>query len=76
MAYIPEAKSDSPFSRLDFPFGIFSTKENAATRCGTAIGDSVLDLGLVSKKGIFADELVIHALAKVCRLHSLSAGMC
>lgn len=65
MAYIPEVRADSPFSWTNFPFGVFSTKEDEKTRCGTAIGDVVLDLSLLIASGLYDDQVIIDAWAKV-----------
>lgn len=67
MAFVPEVNPNSPFSWSNFPFGVFSTTEDASTRCATAIGDTLLDLSLITKQGIFHDDAVNDALAKVCR---------
>lgn len=54
--WVPDTE-ESDFSIYNIPFGIFSTKK-AGPRMGVAIGDKILDLSAVAKKGLF-DKLKI-----------------
>ncbi|RGA50946.1 fumarylacetoacetase, partial [Klebsiella pneumoniae] len=38
---------DTHFPLENLPFGIFSTKENPSPRAGVALGDQVIDLGVL-----------------------------
>ena len=57
---IPE---DSDFSLQNIPFGVCSLEEDPACRCVTAIGDKVVDLGLLQDAGAFSDVLNLNANA-------------
>jgi len=47
MSFVPiPANSDFPIENL--PYGVFSTADNVEPRIGVAIGDHILDLGLVA----------------------------
>ena len=49
---IPSANDpDGPFPLNNLPYGVFST-EDGARRCGTAIGDSILDLTALEATGL------------------------
>ena len=49
---IPSANDpDGPFPLNNLPYGVFST-EDGARRCGTAIGDSILDLTALEAAGL------------------------
>lgn len=54
--WVPNS-DESDFSIYNIPFGIFSNKK-AGPRVGIAIGDKILDLNAVAKKGLF-DKLKI-----------------
>eukprot|EP00545_Synedropsis_sp_CCMP1620_P006937 CAMPEP_0119010764 /NCGR_PEP_ID=MMETSP1176-20130426/5231_1 /TAXON_ID=265551 /ORGANISM="Synedropsis recta cf, Strain CCMP1620" /LENGTH=718 /DNA_ID=CAMNT_0006963489 /DNA_START=74 /DNA_END=2230 /DNA_ORIENTATION=- len=48
--------SDSDFSLSNIPFGIFSIPpEHQRPRCGTALGDHVVDLAVLAEAGLFDD---------------------
>ncbi|KAF5987616.1 hypothetical protein FBULB1_2005 [Fusarium bulbicola] len=53
----------SPFPISNIPFGIFHTEDNLDPRPGTAVGDHVLDLGILIQNGLPVDESVKEALA-------------
>jgi fumarylacetoacetase len=60
---IPSANDlDGPFPLNNLPYGVFST-EDGARRCGTAIGDSILDLTALEAAGLLtaADRPVLAA---------------
>uniref|UniRef100_A0AAY4EBQ8 Fumarylacetoacetase n=1 Tax=Denticeps clupeoides TaxID=299321 RepID=A0AAY4EBQ8_9TELE len=40
-------EEDSDFSMHNLPFGVFSTRDNPRPRIGVAIGDQILDLGVI-----------------------------
>ena len=44
--------SESPFPIHNLPYGIFRRKNEEKAQVGTAIGDYVLDLGLLEKEGL------------------------
>ncbi|KAI5450884.1 hypothetical protein NCC49_002625 [Naganishia albida] len=44
---------DSDFSIHNIPFGIFSAKDSTEKRCATRIGDTVVDLRELARKGVF-----------------------
>src|SRR5271170_5763222 len=52
MSYIPVSK-DSHFSIKNIPFGIFSSSSDSTPRPATAIGEYVLDLSVLAKRGAF-----------------------
>ncbi|WP_233849533.1 fumarylacetoacetase [Paraburkholderia sp. HD33-4] len=54
-ANVPEC--DFPIQNL--PFGIFSDRSNAAPRVGVAIGDSILDLAVLAKEGLLAQNAAL-----------------
>jgi fumarylacetoacetase len=51
-SFIP-IDTDSDFSIHNIPFGVFSTKENTEKRCATRIGETVVDLRELARKGVF-----------------------
>eukprot|EP01039_Chlorochromonas_danica_P011449 gene11449-12803_t len=56
-----EVSPDSHFPIQNIPFGVFYPKKEAAVaaavpRCGTAIGDQVLDLSKLYEAGLFSDS--------------------
>ncbi|KAG7409321.1 Fumarylacetoacetase [Fusarium oxysporum f. sp. rapae] len=55
----------SPFPISNIPFGIFHTEDNLDPRPGTAVGDHVLDLGILIQNGLPIDESLKEALASV-----------
>ena len=50
-------KSDFPIQNI--PFGVFSLK-NEQLRCGTRIGDQVIDLAMLEAEGFFSDLLSVQ----------------
>jgi len=52
MSYIPVSK-DSHFSIKNIPFGIFSSSSDSTPRPATIIGEYVLDLSVLAKRGAF-----------------------
>ena len=54
-----DKNSDFPIQNL--PFGVFSTENNNTPRVGVAIGEYVLDLAIIEKKGLFKEILNNHA---------------
>jgi len=50
-----ESAADSPFPIQHLPYGIFKPSPEADARVGVAIGDEVLDLGVLEEEGLFAD---------------------
>lgn len=48
--------TSSPFPLENIPYGIFSTKEDAKKRAGTAIGQYIVDLAYLERRGVF-DEV-------------------
>lgn len=46
----------SPFPLENIPYGIFSPKEDSKKRAGTAIGQYVVDLARLERRGLF-DEV-------------------
>ncbi|MDQ3021610.1 MAG: fumarylacetoacetase [Bacteroidota bacterium] len=48
-----DVKPDSHFPIQNLPYGIFKDKTNACAKAGIAIGDFILDLSLIEKKGLF-----------------------
>ncbi|MCC6865944.1 MAG: fumarylacetoacetase [Ignavibacteria bacterium] len=53
-----EVKPDSDFPLQNLPYGVFKLKIGSAPVCGTAIGDYVIDLSVLEKKGYFAKTLL------------------
>jgi len=51
---------DSNFPIQNLPYGIFSTTDNPRPRAGVAIGDQVLDLGVI--KGLFQGPIITKNL--------------
>lgn len=45
--------SESDFSIHNVPFGVFSPKGSSEKRCATRIGDTVVDLRELARKGVF-----------------------
>ncbi|MGL6158171.1 MAG: fumarylacetoacetase, partial [Ralstonia mannitolilytica] len=43
---------DTHFPLENLPFGIFSTKDNPSPRAGVALGDHVIDLGVLDDAGL------------------------
>jgi fumarylacetoacetase len=58
---------ESDFSIQNLPFGIFSDHANPAPRVGVAIGDAILDLAVLAKEGLLAQD------AKLFETGSLNA---
>jgi len=50
-SFIP-VKPESHFPVQNLPYGIFKTGINTEPRAGTAIGDYILDLSIITKKGL------------------------
>jgi fumarylacetoacetase len=48
-----DVPQDSHFSIYNLPYGVFSTPDDRRLRAGVAIGDMVLDLGLLEERGFF-----------------------
>ncbi|KAJ3237032.1 hypothetical protein HDU81_010035 [Chytriomyces hyalinus] len=67
------AESDFPLENI--PFGIISTKDNAALRPATAIGDHVVDLKAIADAGLFAGPLLKAVAVSVFSQTSLNAFM-
>jgi len=44
--------ADTPFPLNNLPYGVFSTGENTTAQCGVAIGDYVLNVAALEKKGL------------------------
>ena len=51
MAIEIEIPASSPLTIQNIPFGVVSTQDNPKARCATAIGASVIVLGLYSQMG-------------------------
>ncbi|MCB0202663.1 MAG: fumarylacetoacetase [Anaerolineae bacterium] len=49
-----EVQEDSHFPLQNLPYGVFSTAEEPRARCGTRIGDFVLDLAALEEAGLLA----------------------
>ncbi|KAJ9605801.1 hypothetical protein H2200_009650 [Cladophialophora chaetospira] len=64
MGFLTRIPDDSPFTLVNIPFGIFSTKDDSTPRPATAIGDFAVDLRALSKAGFFSDKSVIDALSQ------------
>ena len=50
-SFIP-VKPESHFPVQNLPYGIFKTGINTEPRAGIAIGDYILDLSIITKKGL------------------------
>ncbi len=66
-----EVHKDSHFSIQNLPYGIFKTKKNPNPRACTAIGNYILDLSVLEKKGLFVktslgNEKIFHEPALNC----------
>nr|XP_032831759.1 fumarylacetoacetase [Petromyzon marinus]XP_032831760.1 fumarylacetoacetase [Petromyzon marinus]XP_032831761.1 fumarylacetoacetase [Petromyzon marinus] len=57
-SFIP-VPADSDFPMENLPYGVFSTRDNPRPRIGVAIGDHILDLGVV-KEAFSGPELAPH----------------
>src|SRR5579871_2456429 len=63
---------DFPIQNL--PFGVFRRKGTSEPfRGGVAIGDAIVDLGRVWKRGVFSGK--VHDLAEACAAPALNAFM-
>ncbi|KAI0236889.1 hypothetical protein L0F63_001288 [Massospora cicadina] len=68
-----EVKEDSHFPIQNIPFGIFSTQNEPDLRVGTAIGEYVLDLKVLSHAGLFENVPEIALKAKDATLNAFMA---
>ena len=53
-SWLPVATS-SDFSLYNLPFGIFKGPRHSALRVGVALGNDIIDLGVLAHKGLFKD---------------------
>ena len=51
-----EVAADSDFPIQNLPFGVFSTENSPAKRVGVAIGDFILDLAELERRGLLTPE--------------------
>ncbi len=56
-SFIPVAPN-SHFPIQNLPYGVFKPSSGGSARVGTAIGDQVLDLSVLEKKGFFSDTVL------------------
>jgi fumarylacetoacetase len=48
-------ESNSDFTLANIPFGVFSVPPKILPRCGTIIGDHVIDLSVLAEAGLFSE---------------------
>ncbi|CAN7288216.1 fumarylacetoacetase [Trinickia sp. LjRoot230] len=53
--------SDSDFPIQNLPFGVFSDSVNASPRVGVAIGDVIVDLGVLAREGLLVQDADLFA---------------
>ena len=68
-----EGAADSPFPIQNLPYGVFRPTPSDMPRVGVAIGDAVLDLGVLEDAQRFTDPVLVES--KPFRRYSLNAFM-
>jgi fumarylacetoacetase len=61
----------SDFSVHNFPFGVFSSSDKPVRRCGTILGDTVIDLSVLEEADLFVD--IPHLKCNVFNQPTLNA---
>ncbi|KAJ3290559.1 hypothetical protein HDU79_003132 [Rhizoclosmatium sp. JEL0117] len=74
-AAIVDLPANTDFPLENIPFGIISTAADATPRPATAIGDHVVDLRALAKKGLFTGPLLKDVAVRVFSEPSLNAFM-
>src|SRR3954462_15109523 len=72
-----EVAPDSDFPIQNLPFGVFSTENSPQKRVGVAIGDFVLDLAELERRGLLAPDAYMALGQKVwSQSRAKSASFC
>src|SRR5947209_5588442 len=72
-SFIPVAP-ESHFPIQNLPFGVFRTR-GSAPRVGVALGDMVIDLAVLERRGLLRDASLVHLTAPLFDRPSLNAFM-
>ncbi|WP_249185723.1 fumarylacetoacetase [Burkholderia ambifaria] len=56
---------DCDFPIQNLPFGVFSDRANASARVGVAIGDSIVDLAVLTKEGLLPHDAALFDRASL-----------
>lgn len=69
-SWLSPINEESDFSLQNLPFGVFSPSASSSPRCGTVLGETVIDLATLEEAGLFAD--ILELSDNVFNRHSLN----